>query len=157
MEDRQHHPHLSAEEKEKRRKKQRKRMEKILARAWQMGETNSQASVFLEDSNKSTSLTSIGQKLDQGEYRLGRHGWEDFAADIGAVYNRHISRYGVQRERIVLCLSFLWSYDNDKGFENLASIDSLCIFAYSFITQKHQTCRRGQTAFGCGGRNVELT
>ena len=31
----------------------------------------------------------IGQKIDSKAYRLGRHGWEDFAKDIGGVYNFH--------------------------------------------------------------------
>jgi len=78
------------EEKEKKRKKQLKRMGKILARAWQLDEA------FQEDPKSSTDhvldLTTIGHKIDQKAYRFGRHGWEDFACDLGGVYNRHIHR-----------------------------------------------------------------
>ena len=78
------------EEKEKKRRKQLKRMGKILARAWELDEA------FQEDPKSSPDhvldLTSIGQKIDQKAYRLGRHGWEDFACDLGGVYNRHIHR-----------------------------------------------------------------
>jgi Fe-S cluster biosynthesis and repair protein YggX len=83
------------EEKEKRRKKQAKRMGKVLARAWQLDDSED----FQDDSGSGGStavlcLTAIGKKIDaEGEYRLGRHGWEDFARDLGGVYNRHIQRY----------------------------------------------------------------
>jgi hypothetical protein len=80
------------EEKEKRRKKQAKRMGKVLARAWQLDDSED----FQDGSGGSTAvlcLTAIGKKSDAREYRLGRHGWEDFARDLGGVYNRHIHRY----------------------------------------------------------------
>jgi hypothetical protein len=81
------------EEKEKRRKKQAKRMGKVLARAWQLDDSED----FQDGSAGSTAvlcLTAIGKKIDAAEeYRLGRHGWEDFARDLGGVYNRHIQRY----------------------------------------------------------------
>ena len=78
---------------EKRRKKQGKRMSKILAQAWELDESTE---AFQQDSKSTTDsvlcLTDIGQKLDQQSYRLGRHGWEDFAEDLGGVYNRHVQR-----------------------------------------------------------------
>jgi len=84
---------LDAEEKERRRKKQFKRMGKILGKAWELDE------VFQDyggDSNKDSgivgNLSDIGQKLDEQAYRLGRHGWEDFARDLGGVFNRHVKR-----------------------------------------------------------------
>jgi hypothetical protein len=81
----------AASDKQKRVLKQCKRMEKMLGRAWQLG-----ASVFQHDKrsapDKVLSLTTIGEKLDQKAYRLGRHGWEDFAKDLGGVYNRHVHR-----------------------------------------------------------------
>ena len=70
-------------EREKKRKKALRRMGKILGRAWELP----QAEHF------HGSLGDIGDKLDQAAYRYGRHGWEDFAKDIGGVYNRHIHRY----------------------------------------------------------------
>jgi hypothetical protein len=83
------------EEKEKRRKKQAKRMGKVLARAWQLDDSED----FQDGSGGSTAvlcLTAIGKKIDAAEeYRLGRHGWEDFARDLGGVYNRHIHRYAM--------------------------------------------------------------
>ena len=81
------------DEKESKRRKQVKKMTKILARAWEMpnGEP------FQECDKISTvedvfDLASLGQNLDEGVYQLGRSGWEKFARDIGGVYNRHIQR-----------------------------------------------------------------
>lgn len=80
-------------EKEKKRQKALRRMGKILGRAWELP----QAEHFHASNNNNNngailSLGSIGDKLDQEGYRYGRHGWEDFAKDIGGVYNRHIHR-----------------------------------------------------------------
>lgn len=82
---------MDEEEKEKKRKKQFKRMGKILGKVWDLD-------AAFQDSDESDgcggdavlSLTDVGRKIDQGVYRLGRHGWEDFACDLGGVYNRHI-------------------------------------------------------------------
>jgi hypothetical protein len=81
------------DEKEVKRRKQVKKMTKILARAWELPD----ADPFQECSKKSTAedvfdLASLGQNLDEGVYKLGRSGWEHFARDIGGVYNRHIER-----------------------------------------------------------------
>lgn len=108
------HAHMSSEEKEKRRKKQLKRMGKILARVWAL-----KGSEGFQEERHATSkeghvldLSTIGQKIDSNEYRLGRHGWEDFARDLGGVYNRHIHRYVTST---VFCTSFLlcWNGCND--------------------------------------------
>lgn len=37
-------------------------------------------------------LTSLGIKVDEEQYRYGRHGWEDFATDIGGIYALHLKR-----------------------------------------------------------------
>lgn len=83
---------MAEDEKGKKRRKQYKRMEKILAGVWKLEGSEP----FQEDTKSSTayvlSLSSIGVKLDEGAYRLGRHGWEEFAGDVGGVYNRHISK-----------------------------------------------------------------
>jgi hypothetical protein len=99
---------MSAEddEREKRRKKQAKRMGKILARVWELpdssafqddGTGKSEESSDDDDSGKDSNLcclVAVGNKLDRDGYKVGRHGWEEFAADLGGVYNRHIVRYG---------------------------------------------------------------
>jgi hypothetical protein len=82
------------DEKEKRRKKQVKRMGKILAKAWELPDS----SAFQEDGDVEAAsnlccLIAVGNKLDRDGYRVGRHGWEEFAGDLGGVYNRHIVRY----------------------------------------------------------------
>jgi hypothetical protein len=84
---------LMVDEKEVKRRKQIKKMTKILARAWELpnGEP------FQECTKESTTenvfdLASLGQNLDEGVYKFGRSGWEQFARDIGGVYNRHIER-----------------------------------------------------------------
>lgn len=85
----------AVDEKEKKRRKQAKKMGKILATVW-----NLKGSEGFQEERHATSkeervldLATIGQKLDAKKYRLGRHGWEDFARDLGGVYNRHIQRY----------------------------------------------------------------
>jgi hypothetical protein len=84
--------------KEVKRRKQLKKMTKILAQAWDLpsaepfqecNTTSSEDNVF--------DLASIGQNLDRAIYRLGRSGWEHFARDIGGVYNRHLERYACCR------------------------------------------------------------
>ena len=81
-----------AAEKEARRKKHRKRMNKILVRAWNLPD----AAPFQETSHPSENevrdLTTVGKNLDQGKYEHGRSGWEIFAKDMGLVYNWQISR-----------------------------------------------------------------
>ena len=83
------------DEKEKKRRKQSNRLGKILSKVWALKDSD----FFQEERHASSpeghvlDLTTIGQKIDEQKYRLGRHGWEDFARDLGGVYNRHIKRY----------------------------------------------------------------
>eukprot|EP00521_Asterionellopsis_glacialis_P018553 CAMPEP_0195296828 /NCGR_PEP_ID=MMETSP0707-20130614/20260_1 /TAXON_ID=33640 /ORGANISM="Asterionellopsis glacialis, Strain CCMP134" /LENGTH=98 /DNA_ID=CAMNT_0040358449 /DNA_START=44 /DNA_END=340 /DNA_ORIENTATION=- len=88
------------DEKAIKRRKQLKRMTKIVAKAWAL--TNSepfQESPHHRSSSKQQGgkaacydLSTIGQHIDNEEYGFGRHGWEQFAKDLGGVYNRHITR-----------------------------------------------------------------
>jgi hypothetical protein len=100
----QEHHHHDPEEKEKRRKKQYKRMAKCLAKVWDLDDRFQDYSIEEEEEednnnnngggrNLITSLSQIGQKVDEQAYRVGKHGWEDFARDLGGVYNYHIHRY----------------------------------------------------------------
>lgn len=80
-------------EKEKKRKKGLRKMGKILGKAWAL--PNAEPFHSTTGTGKESSilcLTDLGQKIDSENYRYGRHGWEDFARDIGGVYNRHIQR-----------------------------------------------------------------
>ncbi|KAI2489836.1 DDT domain [Fragilaria crotonensis] len=82
-----------ADDKEVKRRKQVKKMTKILSRAWDLPNSDP----FQECAKKSTAedvfdLASLGENLDTGIYKYGRSGWEKFARDIGGVYNRHIER-----------------------------------------------------------------
>jgi hypothetical protein len=104
-----HHHHHTDAEKEKRRKKALRRMGKIITKAWEL----SDAEPFQSYNGHHTSysggsaaaataaaaavlcLTTLGQKVDEERYSYGKHGWEDFARDIGGIYNRHQQRYVV--------------------------------------------------------------
>ena len=77
-----------AADKEKKRKKQYKRMGKILAEAWEWDSSFHDK----DDDAEFMCLTDVGQRLDEKAYRLSRHGWEDFARDLGGVYNWHIKK-----------------------------------------------------------------
>lgn len=81
-------------DKEKKRRKQLKRMGKLLSTAWEASDA-----VFQDASDAGKKregcvyyLADIGRKLDSEAYRLGKHGWEDFCRDIGGVYNRHLQK-----------------------------------------------------------------
>ena len=78
------------------RKKQKKKMTKILSKAWQL----ERAEPFQEVDDDQVidvggdgpmDLTSMGKNLDKDVYHLGRKGWEQFAADLGFIYNRFIA------------------------------------------------------------------
>jgi hypothetical protein len=77
-------------EKEKKHKKALLRMGKMVAKAWELPD----ATPFHSNPHSTARLclTAVGKKVDEGGYKHGRHGWEDFAGDIGGVYNRHIRR-----------------------------------------------------------------
>jgi hypothetical protein len=83
------------DEKEKKRKKQHKRMGKILGNVWELDDETNYFQERPVEYQKETDdelvlcLSDIGQKIDSKAYRLGRHGWEDFAKDLGGVYNFH--------------------------------------------------------------------
>jgi len=84
----------AGDEKEKKRRKQQQKLGKMLAKVW-----NLKGSEAFQEERHATSkeghvldLTTIGQKIDENKYRLGRHGWEDFARDVGGVFNRHIQK-----------------------------------------------------------------
>jgi hypothetical protein len=95
MEDTQHHHHHATDaEKEKKRKKALRRMSKILMKAWELPEAEPFQTYHGKVKSKNIlCLTSLGQKVDEEGYGYGRHDWEEFATDIGAIYNRHIKRY----------------------------------------------------------------
>lgn len=110
-------------DKERRRKKQFKRMGKIVATAWEWEET------FQDDAERGKGsvlcLIDLGEKVDSKAYRLGRHGWEDFARDLGGVYNRHVQGY--------VCVEFcLFAVDSDKWIRSHVGLfGSLMESAYS--------------------------
>jgi len=76
-------------EKEKRRKKQFKRMGKILGKCWDLDVVFQDRTASDTDEEQVLCLTDIGKRIDDQAYRLGKHGWEDFARDLGGVFNRH--------------------------------------------------------------------
>jgi hypothetical protein len=82
--------HAHDAEREKKRKKALRRMGKIIAKAWEL--PNADAFHTAPQSNSILCLTAVGKKVDEEDYRHGRHGWEDFSKDIGGVYNRHVHR-----------------------------------------------------------------
>jgi len=84
---------MEDDDKEAKRSKQRRKMTKILAKAWNLDN----ADAFRQDKSSSSSpssqpidLQTIGQRLDTGGYEHGHSGWETFAYDLGGVYKRHI-------------------------------------------------------------------
>lgn len=83
-------------EKEKRRRKQFKRMGKILGKVWDLdaafqdrSDENNDAAGDDDPDHLVLCLTDVGGRIDGQAYRVGRHGWEDFARDLGGVFNRH--------------------------------------------------------------------
>jgi hypothetical protein len=82
-------------DKDAKRKKQQRKMSKILAKAWGLDDSEpfqahkgGAASV----SSSPLDLQTIGQHLDEDHYPFGRLGWERFANDLGGVYQGHILR-----------------------------------------------------------------
>lgn len=78
---------MSNDKEEKRRKKMLHRMRKVLLQAW-----NKEGSEPFKDQGN-PSLEDVGQRVEQEKYYYGqghiRAGWEDFARDLGLVYNHH--------------------------------------------------------------------
>ena len=81
-----------AAEREERRKKHRKRMNKILVRAWNLPDAGPFQESAQPSKNQVRDLTEVGKNMDKGIYEHGRSGWEIFAKDMGLVYNWHILR-----------------------------------------------------------------
>jgi len=84
-------------DREKKRKKAHRRMGKLLTKAWELpnAEPFQTYQYHGDDDNKKGSilcLTSLGIKIDEEGYGYGRHGWEDFARDIGGIYALHLKR-----------------------------------------------------------------
>ena len=85
-------------DREKKRKKAHRRMGKMLTKAWELANAEPfQTYQYSADDNKKAKnnilcLTSLGIKVDEERYGYGRHGWEDFARDIGGIYALHLKR-----------------------------------------------------------------
>lgn len=122
-------------EKERKRKKQTKRMSKILATVWELDAQFLDAEEEEEDTaaagerknggeggRPAVCLADVGQRVDQGSfYKLGRHGWEAFSRDLGAVFQRHIQRYAVRSfVRSLACSEYCYSSNNQLTHTILA-------------------------------------
>jgi len=79
-------------DREKKRKKALRRMGKMVARAWEFPDAEPFQTVSSSTGSMILCLSSVGKKIDEQKYSHGRHGWEEFAQDIGGIYNRHIHR-----------------------------------------------------------------
>ena len=99
-------PATPDEIKEKKRRKQFKRMGKILAAAWDWDAAfqDKDDDDNNDSSNNITCLTDVGQQLDEQAYRLGRHGWEDFSRDLAGVYHTHIHAYVIVVVVVCVCV-----------------------------------------------------
>lgn len=99
----------TAAEKDARREKHKKRMNKILLKAWNLDDSSpfqtsshtannaaaAGSSAWAAAANEKDipkDLTFVGENLDKGRYEHGRSGWELYAKDMGCVYNAHIGR-----------------------------------------------------------------
>ena len=96
--------HHVQDEKEVKRRKQLKKMTKILAKAWELpkSEPFQESSRFSSQGNV-FDLATLGEYLGEGCYKLGRSGWAKFAQDIGGVYNRHIEWYVINITWLTIC------------------------------------------------------
>ena len=76
------------------RKKQQRKMTKLLSKAWSLDRADPFQEVTTTDSTQAATpldLTTMGQNLDGGLYSNGKAGWQLFAGHLGAVYNRFIA------------------------------------------------------------------
>jgi hypothetical protein len=80
------------DDKDKKRKKQFKRMGRLLGKIWEALSASTDGSIFRTDC-ETHNLAAIGSKIDAEAYRFGKHGWEAFARDVGSVFNVHVQRY----------------------------------------------------------------
>jgi hypothetical protein len=85
--------HNDDPEREKKRKKALRRMSKIVAKAWELDNAEPFQTYNGKGKHSILCLTALGRKVDEEGYGFGRHGWVDFAKDIGGIYNRHVQRY----------------------------------------------------------------
>ena len=79
----------AAAKEEKKRKKMLKKMRKILMQAW----NHPGAEPF---QSATPSLQEVGEKVEKEAFynaKNHRQGWEDFARDLGIVFNHHIAKY----------------------------------------------------------------
>lgn len=90
------------EERERKRRKQANKLGKILSKMWALhgSEAFQEETHAKSEAGHVLDLTTLGQKIDGNRYRLGRHGWEDFARDLGGVYNRHIKKSNSKHAKI---------------------------------------------------------
>jgi hypothetical protein len=68
-------------EKAQQRKKQIKKMGKLLAKIWEL------------DAGFHPDLMAVGTKIDQGSYSPGKAGWHEFCNHVGGIYQNHIIGY----------------------------------------------------------------
>ena len=84
-------------EREKKRKRQEKRMTKIVNKAWGLDRSepfqDASAFSFVSYDGSPLDLRTMGLSLGKGTYQIGRKGWEKFASDIGGIYQRFIVRW----------------------------------------------------------------
>ena len=78
------------------RKRQKKKMTKILSKAWSIDRAEpfqevDDDQVLVLGGEGPMDLTTMGQGLENSVYQLGRKGWEQFACDLGGIYNRFIA------------------------------------------------------------------
>ena len=79
-------------------RRQQKKMIKILSKAWQIDHADpfqevedDQVLAVGGGGGGPMDLTTMGQSLDKKAYPLGRKGWEQFARELGGIYNRFIA------------------------------------------------------------------
>lgn len=82
-------------EKEQQRRKQLKKMGKLLAKIWELD------AQFHED------LSSVGTKIDKESYAHGKAGWHEFAKHLGGIYQHHIQGYDTEWQFDINQLTFL--------------------------------------------------
>lgn len=85
---------------EKKRRKMLKKMRKILLEAW-----NHPGSEPFQSGAGDANLKNLGQSVEEEKYYIAtnhRQGWEEFARDMGIVYNYHIVKYVLSRFGVVV-------------------------------------------------------
>ena len=87
------------DEREAKKQRQKKKMTKILIKAWNLDDAKPffhaeelSATDLEHHKTGPRNLTSMGEKLDTGDYACGTTGWEIFALDLSWIYRRFIMR-----------------------------------------------------------------